>query len=52
MPLSVRLDKETEELLEKTAKRLGTTKSEVVKGSIRQYCEPILKDKKKPIRLY
>ncbi|BCB97289.1 hypothetical protein JZK55_22110 [Dissulfurispira thermophila] len=49
MPVSVRLDKDTEELLEKTAKRLGTTKSEVVKSSIRQYCEPILEKKSKSL---
>lgn len=45
MPICVRLDKETEELLDRTAKRLKTTKSKVVKQSIRQYCEPIVKKK-------
>jgi len=47
MPLSVRLDKDTEELLERASKRTGTTKSEVVKRSIRRYCDLILKEKKK-----
>jgi len=49
MPVSVRLDRDTEELLEKASKRLGTTKSEVVKKSIRQYCDLILKEKKKSL---
>jgi len=43
MPVSVRLDKETEELLEKMAKQLGKTKSEVIKKSIIQYCTPFIK---------
>ncbi|GAB4425103.1 MAG: hypothetical protein OHK0032_19270 [Thermodesulfovibrionales bacterium] len=47
MPLSVRLDKDTEELLEKASKRIGTTKSEVIKRSIREYCGLILENKKK-----
>lgn len=49
MPVSVRLDKETEELLGKTAKLLGKTKSEVVKKSIRQYCMPIAEEKKQSL---
>ena len=32
MPISVRLDDETEALLNKTAKALDTTKSEILKG--------------------
>jgi len=34
MPISVRLDEETEALLLKTAKALNTTKTAVVKASI------------------
>lgn len=45
MPVSVRLDRETEELLERTSKMLRTSKSEVVKKSIRQYCAPVVKVK-------
>ena len=33
MPISVRLDQETEALLIKTAKALDTTKSEILKAS-------------------
>lgn len=45
MPISVRLDKETEDLLEKTSRILMTTKSEVVKKSIKQYYAPITRKK-------
>ena len=38
MPLSVRLDNETETLLNKTAKALNTTKSAILKASIRNFC--------------
>lgn len=44
MPVSVRLDKETEELLEKASKLLGKPKSEVIKRSIKQYCTPVVKE--------
>ncbi len=47
MPVSVRLDRETEELLEKAARLSKTTKSDVVKKSIHQYCTPIVKEKKR-----
>ncbi len=47
MPVSVRLDKETEELLEKAARLFKTTKSDMVKKSIKQYCTPIVKEKKR-----
>lgn len=47
MPVSVRLDKETEELLEKAAKMTGASKSAVVKESIREYCVPLVQKKKK-----
>ncbi|MGQ9570523.1 MAG: ribbon-helix-helix protein, CopG family [Thermodesulfovibrionales bacterium] len=46
MPVSVRLDKETEELLEKASKLLGKPKSEVIKRSIKQYCKPIVEERK------
>lgn len=46
MPISVRLDKETEDLLEKTSRILGTTKSEVIKKSIKEYCAPVIKERK------
>ena len=47
MPFSVRLDEETEALLNKTARALDTTKSEVLKASIHDFCKKTLEDKKK-----
>lgn len=52
MPLSVRLDKETETLLIKTAKALDTTKSEIMKASIREFCKKTLHEiEKRPYDL-
>jgi predicted transcriptional regulator len=45
--MSVRLDKETESELEKTASLLHTTKSKVVKQSLREYCSRVLEEKRK-----
>ncbi len=45
MAISVRLDKETEELLEKTTRILGKTKSKVIKESLREYCSHIMEHK-------
>jgi hypothetical protein len=42
MALSVRLDEETESALETTAKLLGKSKSEVVKNSVKLYCDKVL----------
>ncbi len=47
MPVSVRLDKETEELLEKTARVKRTSKSAVVKESIREHCAPLMQKEAK-----
>lgn len=47
MPTSVRLDEETENLLLKTAKALQTTKTEVLKASVRDYCSKTLSQKNK-----
>ena len=47
MPTSVRLDHETELLLVKTAEALNTTKTEVLKVSIRDFCEKILSERRK-----
>ena len=46
MPISVRLDEETEALLNKTAKTLGTTKSGVLKASIQDFCHKTLREKR------
>lgn len=52
MPVSVRLDKETKAILEKTAKILDTSKTEVLKKSIRDFCLKTLREKgKKPYEL-
>lgn len=45
MPLSVRLDKKTETLLHKTASILNTTKTEVIKKSLSEYCGRVLSEK-------
>ena len=47
MPTSVRLDQETEALLMKTAEALNTTKTEILKVSIRDFCEKTLAEKRK-----
>ena len=47
MPLSVRLDKKTESLLEETASKLKTSKAEVIKQSLSDYCGRILTEKRK-----
>ena len=47
MPFSVRLDDETEALLNKTAKALDTTKSEILKASIHDFCTKTMQEKKK-----
>jgi hypothetical protein len=47
MPVSVRLDEETEALLNKTAKTLRTTKSGILKASIQDFCHKTLQEKRK-----
>lgn len=47
MPTSVRLDEETEALLSKTAKALNTTKTDVLKASIRNFCKRTLQHRSK-----
>jgi predicted transcriptional regulator len=52
MTLSVRLDEKTEEILEKAARALHTSKTEVVRRSIQEYCRKTLDDlEKKPYDL-
>jgi pantothenate kinase-related protein Tda10 len=46
LPLSVRLDKKTESLLKETASTLRTTKAQVVKDSLSEYCSRALKKKR------
>ena len=47
MPVSVRLDEETEALLNKTAKTLRTTKSKILKASVQDFCKKTLDEKRK-----
>lgn len=47
MPLSVRLDKKTESLLEQTASTLKTSKAEVIKQSLSDYCARVLTERQK-----
>ena len=47
MPMSVRLDKRTESLLEETVKTLRTSKAEVIKRSLSDYCSRILNERRK-----
>ncbi|HKZ57994.1 MAG TPA: hypothetical protein VJ024_09860 [Thermodesulfovibrionales bacterium] len=44
MSMSVRLDKETESILSKTAKILQTSKGKVIKHSLTEYCSRILEE--------
>jgi hypothetical protein len=46
MPLSVRLDKKTESLLEETASLLKTSKAEVIKNSLSDYCSHVLAERR------
>jgi hypothetical protein len=45
MPVSVRLDKDTEELLDKAAKIAAVPKSKIMKDSLKEYCLNIIKSK-------
>lgn len=47
MPLSVRLDKKTGSLLEETASILKTSKAEVIKKSLSDYCARVLTERRK-----
>jgi predicted transcriptional regulator len=47
MPVSVRLDKKTKSLLEQTASTLKTSKAEVIKKSLSDYCGRVLTERRK-----
>jgi len=47
MPVSVRLDEETEALLNKVSKTLHTTKSKILKASIQEFCKKTLQEQRK-----
>jgi pantothenate kinase-related protein Tda10 len=47
MPLSVRLDKKIDSLLKQTASTLHTSKAEVIKQSLLDYCARVLAEKRK-----
>ncbi len=43
MLVNLRLDKETEALLERAARLTRSSKSAIVKAAIREYCAPIVR---------
>lgn len=45
MTISVRLDKETESILQEAAGLLHTSKSKLVKMSLQDYCRRLIKEK-------
>ena len=47
MPISVRLGKEMEGMLEETAKVLKTNKTAIIKHSLSDYCTRLLKERKR-----
>jgi hypothetical protein len=47
MPISVRLDKKMEHVVQETAKILRTTGSDVIERSLSDYCSQVLKTKKR-----
>jgi predicted transcriptional regulator len=47
MAISVRLDERTESLLEETARSLQTTKTEIIKRSLSDYCSHVLRQRRK-----
>lgn len=49
MPVSVRLDKETEKLLEKAAKIRCLPKSKIMKESIVEYCRKVTSEKQQSL---
>lgn len=46
MMVSIRLDEELERLLARTAQALGRTKSDIVKASLREYCQRALEERR------
>ncbi len=44
MTLSVRLDAELDRLIRQASRALARTKSEVVKASLREYCQRVLRE--------
>jgi pantothenate kinase-related protein Tda10 len=52
MPISVRLDKKTEAMLDEVAQALGTSKASIIKESLAEYCPKVLaKKRKRPYEL-
>lgn len=47
MPICVRLDKKTESLLKQTSEILKTSKAEVIKQSLSDYCSRVLTERQK-----
>ena len=51
MTLSVRLSPNEERLLEKTASRLGRSKSDLVRQAVHELCEKLVQDERSPYTL-
>lgn len=47
MSISARLDEETKSMLARTARVLHTTKTDVVRRSIREFCKKVLEQEKR-----
>jgi len=47
MPISVRMDKRTETFLEETSRILRTSKADVIKRSLSEFCSKIMMEKRK-----
>ncbi len=51
MTLSVRLSPDDENLLEKTARRLGRSKSDVARQAVNEFCQKLIQEKHSPYSL-
>lgn len=51
MPLSVRLSADDEVLLEKTARRLGRSKSDLARQAVHELCQKLVQDERSPYSL-
>jgi len=47
MPISIRLDRESEDILQKVASSLHTTRSNAIRNAVKNYYTNILEEKQK-----
>lgn len=45
MPISTRMDKETEDVMKRAAECLNLTRSEIVRKSVKEYCMKIIEER-------